>query len=337
MIILPPAFKKELLGYVKTGGHLLLIGPGTAALFQSELGVALEGSPQAAPRFLDQEGALVATAGRSQAATLQGRSRPFGSLRASRQTRSPEQPAASITTLGKGQLAATYFDFSESYLNGRNPAAAAFLNSLARILFPEPIVELTGSTAVDVSVMQQGSKLAVNLVNTSGPHATVPILDTIAPVGPLSLTISARTNRGPWLWSPGINRSRSLISRAWCGSPCPGSRFTAWSCWSEPRTRRRGHVSAAPPPKKHNMLTNTPKHSFDYAMAFGAWRPLRFRQSSLTNDSQREPKSPTPRDPGRQQSGGARRPFHRGGDRDRTGRSKSPDTLEPDQDLPAGR
>ena len=52
---LAPAFKKELLGYVKTGGHLLLIGPGTAALFQSELGVALEGSPQAAPRFLDQE------------------------------------------------------------------------------------------------------------------------------------------------------------------------------------------------------------------------------------------------------------------------------------------
>ena len=42
---LEPKFKDELVAYVKAGGNLLLIGPKTAALFQEQLGVTLEGEP----------------------------------------------------------------------------------------------------------------------------------------------------------------------------------------------------------------------------------------------------------------------------------------------------
>jgi hypothetical protein len=34
-----------------------------------------------------------------------------------------------------------------------------------------------------------GGKLAVNLVNTAGPHQSEPIVDSIPPVGPLDVTI----------------------------------------------------------------------------------------------------------------------------------------------------
>ena len=36
-------------------------------------------------------------------------------------------------------------------------------------------------------------RLAINLVNTSGPHQTEPILDSIAPVGPLEITLRTST------------------------------------------------------------------------------------------------------------------------------------------------
>ena len=58
-------------------------------------------------------------------------------------------------------------------------------------------MEVKGSSNVDVSVNRIRGRLAVNLVNTAGPHADVnaPIHDTIPPVGPLEITI--RTSKKP--------------------------------------------------------------------------------------------------------------------------------------------
>ena len=94
-----------------------------------------------------------------------------------------------MARLGQGKIAATYFSFSQGYLSDRSATTRAFLNDLARQLFPDPLVEVTGSSDVDVSVNRIGGRLAVNLVNTAGPHAdaNTPIIDSIPPVGPLTL------------------------------------------------------------------------------------------------------------------------------------------------------
>jgi hypothetical protein len=63
------------------------------------------------------------------------------------------------------------------------------LNDLVRELFPKPMVEVKGSADVDVVVNRKEGKLAVNLVNTVGPHKTEPILESIPPVGPLTVII----------------------------------------------------------------------------------------------------------------------------------------------------
>jgi hypothetical protein len=53
----------------------------------------------------------------------------------------------------------------------------------------KPMVSVTGSSDVDVCLMRKQGKLLVNLVNTSGPHQTEPIQETIQPVGPLAVTL----------------------------------------------------------------------------------------------------------------------------------------------------
>ncbi len=58
-----------------------------------------------------------------------------------------------------------------------------------RELFPKPMVEITGSHDVDVCIARNHGKLLVNLVNTTGPHHTQSIIESIPPVGPLNVTI----------------------------------------------------------------------------------------------------------------------------------------------------
>lgn len=196
-------FKDELVQYIRGGGNLLLLGPQAAALFQPELDVTLEGQRSSTPRFLAWNQALVATKGEVQSVQLGSQAQPFGSLHSTNHLSPGSQPAASITRLGKGKIAATYFAFGHGYLAGRSPAARHFLNDLSRQLFPKPLVAVTGSPDVDVMVNRIGSKLAVNLVNTAGPHQSEPILPAIPPVGPLLLTIQCQVKPGKVLLEPG--------------------------------------------------------------------------------------------------------------------------------------
>jgi len=188
---LEPAFKQELVSYVRAGGSLLLVGPSTAAMFPSELGIVLDAKPHSAPRYLAHAGVLVPTKGLSQAVKLESKAQPCGRLHGANDANSPSQPAASIAELGRGKIAATCFAFSEGYLSQRSETTRAFLNDLARRLFPKPMVEVKGSADVDVAIASIGGRLAVNLVNTAGPHADadVPVHDSIPPVGPLQITI----------------------------------------------------------------------------------------------------------------------------------------------------
>ena len=191
---LEPEFKQELLAYVDGGGHLLLIGPKTAALFPAELGATLHGDASAAePARVSHNGTEFVIQASTQNAELTPQATAFGELRPGAVGETPVQPAASICAVGRGKLAATYFTIGRGYLDGRSEAVRAFLADLVRELFPEPLVAVSGSSGVDLSVNRIQGRLAINLVNTSGPHASVPIIDTIPAVGPLEITIRSAT------------------------------------------------------------------------------------------------------------------------------------------------
>jgi len=190
---LGPGVKKTLLDYARGGGQLLVIGAKTTALFEPELGVAL--SPWATDRqehWLDADGWLGAVKSAAVAASLKPGVTSVGRLYSENDNVGPWHPAASIASLGKGRIAGVYFDFGERYLNGRTSTSRKFLGSLVAQLVPDPLVTVTGSHTVDVMVQRHSSgALAINLVNTAGPHAdkNIYVFDEIPVVGPLTITI----------------------------------------------------------------------------------------------------------------------------------------------------
>ena len=186
---LDPKFRDQLVAYVRGGGNLLLIGPKTAALFQAELGITLEGEVKAKAQFLAHHDAFTPITGAAQAVQLGVGALPFGRLHLTNDVAAASQPAASITQLGRGRIATTYFALGQDYARTRHAGTRQFLQELARELFPRPMVEVIGSSDVDVSVARNHGKLLVNLVNTAGPHRTEPILDSIPSVGPLKVAI----------------------------------------------------------------------------------------------------------------------------------------------------
>ncbi|MCP5526284.1 MAG: hypothetical protein H7A47_05695 [Verrucomicrobiales bacterium] len=187
---LDPGFRRDLLRYVEQGGSLLLIGPGSAALFAEPLGVRLAGSVSARQTLrLERAGASVELEGESQRVDLGPEAVPFGELRATDAPHADRQVAASWTRLGRGRIGATYFTLGRGYLAGRDAGLRGFLAAFVGKLFPDPMVEITGSPGVDVSLARHNGRLLVNLVNTSGPHQTEPIIESIPPVGPLEVRV----------------------------------------------------------------------------------------------------------------------------------------------------
>ena len=135
------------------------------------------------------------TQGQVQQVKPGAKARAFGRLHVAQDLNSPAIPAATICALGKGRIAATWFTFSRGYMADHAAARREFLHGLVRELFPQPIAEVRGSKDVDVVVNRAGRRLAINLVNTSGPHRTEPMLESIDPIGPLEVTI--RVTRKP--------------------------------------------------------------------------------------------------------------------------------------------
>jgi hypothetical protein len=188
---LKPEFRRELLAYVRGGGNLLAIGPRTIALFAKELGAQRLGPSEEKTRWLAHGGWLGVTKTLVRPVVLRRGTRPFGRLHAENNPTSPSQPAASITRYGRGRIAGVYMDFGQRYLTASTTVARDFLGDLARELFARPLVEVKGSHQVDVCVNRLGGQLAVNLVNTSGPHADANVFtfDAVPVVGPLEVVI----------------------------------------------------------------------------------------------------------------------------------------------------
>ncbi|MFA6135369.1 MAG: alpha-amylase family protein [Phycisphaerae bacterium] len=163
-------FIDELLAYANRGGKLLIVGPGATALFAEPLGIASAEAPESRDCWVEHEGRLGGMVTRCQKVTLGGKAKAFGKLYLSNNISGKTQIAASIARCGKGRIAGVHFDFGERFSQAATPVTRDFLNAMVRELFPEPIVELSGSHLVDVSVNRIGGKLAINLVNAAGPH-----------------------------------------------------------------------------------------------------------------------------------------------------------------------
>ena len=94
-----------------------------------------------------------------------------------------------IQSLGKGKIGFLPFPVGAEYEKSGDESLRKQLNAAVNTLFPDPLVEVSGSPWVDVSVSQLNSKRIVHLVNTSGDHKGAGIIPSIEPAGPLQVSI----------------------------------------------------------------------------------------------------------------------------------------------------
>jgi hypothetical protein len=186
-----PAVIDKLIAYARNGGKLLIIGPKAAAQFGKLLDVEYVGEAEHKKQWLEQGRWLGVLQTLKQRITPGQTAAPFGRLFNWEDYEETFDIPATITPCGKGAIAAMYLNFGRCYYNAATVVSRDFLTALVRQLFPDPMVSVTGSHYVDVTVNRIGGKLAINLVNTAGPHhsPTTWTFDEIPTVGPLTITI----------------------------------------------------------------------------------------------------------------------------------------------------
>ena len=170
-----PAFKKELLAHINDGGQVLLVGPKPAALFASELDIRIaeDSSPLPSNQHADPS-----KDPRVQIALGPKAERLDIEIKASNQVIFTD-PGASVTKIGKGRLAVVY----------SSKPVGPLLTGVARILFPEPMVEVTKATIRDVVVNRIHGKLAVNLIGADGKAQGPADIVIRLPAAPTKLTL----------------------------------------------------------------------------------------------------------------------------------------------------
>lgn len=203
---LEPRFRHELVEYVEAGGSLLLIGPECARHFEAELDVSFQGDVEGSSTiYVEHEGWMSAFAGRHERVRPAERAEAFGRWYHGNDFETPDeqtetadgflQASTVYATYGKGTLAAIPFEMGSAYLRGATAVARDFLKSVVDRLFPDPLVTVSGSHSVDVTLMRKdtsdGELTLVNLVNTAGPHGdpSVYVYDEVPPIGPLTITL----------------------------------------------------------------------------------------------------------------------------------------------------
>ena len=194
-------FRDELLAYARGGGSLVLVGARTAGLFAAELGVKLAGEPHKREDFFIEPvsgnpAVIGMCEGEWQAVEAQS-AVVIGWRYPTHDPRKNALPAATFQPLGQGRLAAIYGPLGSVHFACHTPVVRHFLHKVMRKVFPQPMVEVSSSAWIDVSVRRKGDRLLVHLANTAGMQidSRYTVVDTIPEIGPL--TVKIRLDQAP--------------------------------------------------------------------------------------------------------------------------------------------
>jgi hypothetical protein len=191
-------FRSELLAYARGGGSLLVIGAEASLLFREELGLETNDVPIERERWVASAGGLAGLKTKGLELNARRPARVTGKWHETGSLSSPTHPAVVRRRFGKGQLASLCLDFGTSYKTARTFQAREFFGGLMAEVFPAPIVKVTGSHHVDVTLMRKGADLFVHLVNTSGSHDNPNIftIDEVPPIRDLRVTLRLKQKPG---------------------------------------------------------------------------------------------------------------------------------------------
>jgi hypothetical protein len=195
---LEPAFFEELKKYVTDGGHLMVIGTETSKVFEKELGIKILSKVDDLEEFIAIDNKIGAIRSSCLNVELLSGVDIFSNFYLGSDFRNKGTGISSSTNeMGKGLITGIYFDAGSAYQKYKSPILRDFINFIINKLFPNPIVKVTGSRMVHLTVNQLNGKLNVNLINVAGEHTNQSAIgyDEIPTVGYLTITI--KTEKKP--------------------------------------------------------------------------------------------------------------------------------------------
>ena len=98
---------------------------------------------------------------------------------------------ATVTTYGKGKIAAIYANIGDEYTDVQSPQLRDLVGNSIESLFANPIVRIEGSKLLHTVIAKKDGHLFIHLINTNGGHNNPNVLtyDEVTAVGPVTVKI----------------------------------------------------------------------------------------------------------------------------------------------------
>ncbi len=203
--------------HVNAGGRVLIAGVENARLFADVLGVGLK-DPSGDSFVLGDE--IFSNAGSGwlvvEPRTAEVIAERYPAHDATRDAR----PAATLTNLGKGQLAAIYGPIGSVYAWVHTPAARQFLRRVVDKVY-SPTVKIDGPPTLEIALRRKQSSLLLHIVNCTGMQLAADYVagDFVPHVGPVGVEMKlARAPRSVTMEPGGRALKGSFAGGAWRGT-----------------------------------------------------------------------------------------------------------------------
>lgn len=168
---LEASFLEELHKYATEGGNLLIIGAETAKLFDKDLGIKSLKTTDVAQHFIAVPNNIGAIRSALDSVELLHGARAISVFYNSSDFMDKgKMVASSSNKVGKGTVTGVYFNAGSSYLEYKSPVLRDFIGNQIKELFPDQLVQVSGSHLVHVTVNSLNDKMYVNLINIAGEH-----------------------------------------------------------------------------------------------------------------------------------------------------------------------
>ncbi|MCR5457990.1 MAG: alpha-L-fucosidase [Clostridiales bacterium] len=184
--------KERLKKYVKNGGEVIVCGPGSTKVFEKELGVKIEYSPEGEKTEHkvvsgEKSGPIVSNESN---VTLNGATALDWYYTNKSKFEREKKIFSTVNNDGKGKWIGIYLSYCE-YQYARSASIRDITESLIKLGYARKKVEIEKTHIPEVILTQKDGRLNVNLINTSGPHADSRCLsyDEIIPLRDLHISV----------------------------------------------------------------------------------------------------------------------------------------------------
>jgi len=193
-----PSMLNELRTYLQNGGNLLIIGSETAGIFANELGIQSSITKEETTTFISADNRIGSILSPILSVELASDSKVISNFYdVSDYLYKSKTIASSVRQVGKGKIAAIYFNAGTSYSKYKTPVIRDFIAETMAQLSLEKMVEVTGSHLVHVALNKLNGKTYINLINVAGESTNQSAIGYDQVPALTDLTVSIKTPAKP--------------------------------------------------------------------------------------------------------------------------------------------